>query len=96
MEMAGKVAINAAHQAALAADKALVAAQEAAKAAAHQAAKAAAHASRTIGLVSVNKFDLVLWKRFVGLAKMQGKSIPQAMDEAVRMWMRENVKTLDL
>lgn len=94
--MAGKVAINAAHQAALAADKAQVAAEEAAKAAAKQAAKAAAHAARAIGLVSVNKFDLVLWKRFVGLAKMQGKSIPQAMDEAVRMWMRENVKTLDL
>ena len=94
--MAAKIATNSAHGAVSAADKAQVAAEEAANAAAKQAAKAAAHAFRTIGLVSVNKFDLVLWKRFVGLAKMQGKSIPEAMEEAVRMWMKENLKTLDM
>ena len=68
------------------------AAGRAAKAAAEEAAKAA----QDIGLVSINRFDLGLWRQFSGLAKMRGKSIPQATDEALRMWIKENLKSLEV
>ena len=71
---------------------AAAAAGHAAKAAAEEAAKAA----QDIGLVSINRFDLGLWRQFSGLAKMRGKSIPQATDEALRMWIKENLKSLEV
>ncbi len=62
-----------------------------------RAAKAAATgAAQDIGLVSINRFDLNLWKKFVGLAKMQGKSIPEATTEALKMWIKENLKSLEV
>jgi hypothetical protein len=68
------------------------AAGRAAKAAAAEAAKAV----QDIGLVSINRFDLGLWQKFVGLAKMKGLTIPQATDEALRMWIKENLKSLEV
>lgn len=53
-------------------------------------------ARREIGLISVSKFDLVLWRKFVGLAKMKGLPIPEAMKEALRLWITGNLKSLDL
>ena len=78
--------------AAAAARSAKAAAGRAAKAAAEEAAKAA----QDIGLVSINRFDLGLWQKFVGLAKMKGLTIPQATDEALRMWIKENLKSLEV
>ena len=71
-------------------------APSAARAAAETATKAAADAAQEIGLVSINKFDLALWRKFVGLAKMKGLSIPEAADEAFRLWIRDNLKSLEV
>jgi hypothetical protein len=65
----------------------------AARSAAETAAK---DAQEGIGLVSINKFDLLLWRKFVGLARMQGKTIPQAADEALRLWIKQNIRDLDI
>ncbi len=86
--MATKKGLKANHPGFAAIDKARASGKKAAIDAADQAATYAHGARQTIGFVSDKALDRKLWKKFVDLAKKRGKTIPEAMDEAVRMWIK--------